>query len=55
MKFTNTFVRDVIVTAIDAESTILVEDRREGDEVMRNRQPNISKCFLISGFRLGGL
>ena len=55
LKFDNEEVRCIFVNQTRSESSILVQDRKDADQIMRSRPHNVSNCYVSVGlFQVGG-
>ena len=61
LEFSDEFVKRQLITQNRIESTILIENRAEADDVMHRRPARVSACFAINperrgcGYRVGGV
>ncbi|KAH8925274.1 P-loop containing nucleoside triphosphate hydrolase protein [Atractiella rhizophila] len=55
LSFQHDHIRNVLVDGARIEATILVEDGREADEIMRYAPKNVLQCYDIDLYRRGGI
>jgi structural maintenance of chromosomes protein 6 len=61
LEISDEFVKRQLINQNRIESTILIENRAQADEVMYRRPPKVTACFAINperrgcGYRVGGV